>query len=333
MEIIKNSMGTIENINSYNDLLYANNVTIQGNEISSNDVSLGEDVLDLTCQNQNISLPSENYTNTSKSSLTLHYEHMCKIRTSVNNKLIEYFSNDSRNIDDLKAYYKEVCKSEGTGNLQESYDLLLNTSVGNASGACILKGKEIASEYNHTGDADYIYYNSDYYYALEEAKVVLKKVTDELTEEYNVDKVNTNGTESRRELTTGLNYNFNETWNWNSKDIVNRCTMIDTSSVPPKNFSLFYKESKYNSTDRDSMDYSDAQKGVLEISNNNLIYKTDILFNNSLDLGEIKLIYNVSQLIPEDTKNTETDEYKKFISNFNVYTRQYDFFYIEQQNR
>ena len=280
------------------------------------------DTLELTSKEAQKALPSDNYDDYYQ-----NYLKNCKLRDRVDEMLSGYFFDNNRNVNDLKDFFKETCLSQGLNKLQNTYDLFLNRCVGNAGETNFVEGKKVAGAYNPVGDCDYIYYNSDYYYALEDSKSALAEVAAQLSKEYNVPAVNLKGTESARELTNGPNYNFNEIWNWNSRDIVNRSSMINTSMVPPKGFTFFYKENKYEVLDRSNMDSLEAQKGILEIAYGGQKYKTDVSFNNSLVLGDIKMFHNAGDLISFGTSR-EDKEVNNFISNINIYTRLYSYSYL-----
>lgn len=257
-------------------------------------------------------LPIENYNDIIK---LMPRGCFVDLREEVNANLFEYFSNPHGDVEDIKKYYKEVIEAQGVYNLQATYDLLLNRSVGNAYGASLKQADKIAKEYNHTGDSDYVYYDADYHYALEEAKDILKELAYEVSKEYGIE-INLNGTEKRRELTVGSNYTFNETWAMHSSQTINRANLIDTDIEPPQGFKMFYKEGNYKDNEK---------KGVFRVSMGEWSKEVDVLFNNFLGLGSLQEFFNGGDLILT-TKNDipNSDEFNRFIRNFNIYTRGYD---------
>ena len=263
-------------------------------------------------------LPIENYNGL----LKLMPKGLVVLREEVNSNLLEYFSNPQRDVGEIKKYYKEIL---GNGSLlQQNYDLLLNSSVRNAHAANSKQGDEISKEYGHVGSRDYVYYDADYYYALEEAKDILKELASEIAKEHGVE-INLDGTENHRNLMVGKNYNFNETWAMHSSQAINRSNLIDKGTEPPKGFTMFYKESKYTENEKKKMDFLESQKGVLRVSMGDWFKEIDVPFNNSLISDKPREFFNVGDLILTSKNDiSNPDEFNSFIKNFNVYTRAYD---------
>jgi hypothetical protein len=108
------------NIEPADSLDYCSSADInpETKESENNGSVSAEAIFELTYQDSNTPLPSENYTDISKSILMLYCEQRCKIEISINNKLWEYFSDKNRNFGDLKKYYKRLCESEDVEILQ-----------------------------------------------------------------------------------------------------------------------------------------------------------------------------------------------------------------------
>lgn len=268
-------------------------------------------------------LPIENYNDLIK---LMPKGSFVDLRQEVETNLSEYFSNPQRDVGEIKKYYKEVLEGQGMSCLQRNYDLLLNSSVTNAYAANSKQGDKIAKEYGHIGDTDYVYYDSDYHYALEEAKDILKELASEMAKEHDVD-INLNGTEKHRNLRVGKNYSFNETWAMHSSQEINGSTLIDKDKEPPKDFKMFYKESKHTENRKKETTSLELQKGILRVSMGEWSKEIDIPFNGFSSLGSIKEFFNGGDLIFA-TKNdlSNPDEFNSFMKNFDFYTRGYGYF-------
>ncbi len=210
------------------------------------------------------------------------------------------------------------------------YECFQERSSSSAVNVCKQKADEIAENYGYTGvgNRDFVYYDADIYYSCEDMRSKLIEATEIVMDNWGLENVDVDSeieyTEKNTRFSNG-GITFNGIWSdAYAKNSINRCNMIDINEVPPEGFSLFYKESNDSSiSDSNGNITLESQKGVLIIDGNELCYKTDLSFNNSLILGGLSEFYNVGNLL----FNSKISDIgiMDFAKNFNVYTRLYDY--------
>ena len=242
----------------------------------------------------------------------------------INDKVKEYIDDSDNNPDEIKDFFKDRCrdmrvilcqerKTSGT-DVDDNRQIILDTyeqfRMSNsvmAKLSCDEEGKKIATEAGWTGDdKDWVYYNSDYYYKSEDLKNLFKEAAEELADEWGIEEINT----SERDTDRYLSYSstFNEVWNSASENGARICSMQDISDVPPRDFTLFYREKMEN----------EKRTGEIYVGHRGGIETKKVIFD----------IYNdgVQQKLPQsyhliDLLNTRNDDVNGYVSNLDIFTR------------
>lgn len=191
------------------------------------------------------------------------------------------------------------------------------------------EGAAQAEQYGGSCDRDWTYYNSDYYYLVEDAKTVLFKATDNLASAKNV-------TLSPYVAPLGMS-NFNELWDSQFGRNSYNAKIHNTNMAPPKDFTMFYKNRKYSNQDFANgttyyLTASDPLAGENEVgvvtwritapAGQKLLKEGSSLNLSSLINGPFRDGYslNLNSCLETYTKNSlEKRQYALLQSNFNTF--------------
>lgn len=157
-----------------------------------------------------------------------------------------YYKGEITN-EDIKEFFTEYCNGLGARKeetILNVYEEFLDQSYAEAVYMCFEQGREIAIKEGIPTD-HMVYYNADYYYRSEEAHRVLKEAAKEYGAKYGkeVDAAQRDKA-FRGDYLTGTP-NFNDKWNFMAENMNGSGKLMDLDAVPPKDFSLFYKQGLY----------------------------------------------------------------------------------------
>ena len=239
------------------------------------------------------------------------------IQKSMLDCLEKYYEGKGSDEELTKAYigYCEQIGTVGKTRLLDMYENFLNMSRYAANNVCGRKGNEITVNYGNIDEHDAVYYNADFYYAFDRVKEIAREASDKIAEVMSFDKLDFEEREECTIFNLDGEFSFNGKWAWNARNLMNRCSMIDTDMVPPKGFEFYYKERKY----------SDSEVGVILVGIKKKYKEVEVPFKEPKagGLGCVQK-FNASELC-RITKD-DTDEYKNyndFIRTFDIYTRYY----------
>ena len=242
------------------------------------------------------------------------------------------------NQEELKNYFEECCSSmriyrtqqcQTSGENAEDnkkiiegvYEYFAKENARAASNANYLEGDKLnASLYPNYRRDDWTYYNSDYYYKCEETKDILRQIAENMTDKWNTDSIDSQEIEKNSTLKLDGGFDFNSVWNFIFRNQMGRSSIAVEATVPPKDFTLFYKESIFP----DAKDANIAFKGILKISIGKDFYDMEVPFKPR---GGIEgRIFNVGVLVKDHIPQAKySSELEKFLSNFSIFTRWYSY--------
>lgn len=291
-------------------------------------------------------LPCDNYTASAISLKKLSYSFGVDMRQNIMDTLYDYYSGNVTEQDVLDCYenwcqkYYEFKLQNGiiSDSDEDKQAVILQTyeTFQHLNSLCAVntgrkEADKIAEECGYTGEGnrDFVYYDSNLYYKCESVRSSLIEKTDNIFQTSGLDDTHLKDKIATVEESTEYpGITFNEVWNDYAKNGINLCEMADTSIQPPENFSFFYKQNYYSSIlDSEGNITLDSQKGIAIITQNNILDKLFIPFNNSTALGELKEYFNVGNLYENMDLNSES---MSFIQYFSVYTRTYSFFHLSK---
>lgn len=226
---------------------------------------------------------------------------------------------------ELETAFIDYCERAGVCDkvrLMDVYENFINESRYASNNVCIRKGDEITRKYGSVSDHDAVYYNADFYYAFERVKQIARNACDRITDVMEWGEVDFEKIEKNTRFNLDGGFDFNGKWAWNAWSLMNRCTMIDTGLVPPEGFELYYKERKYDG----------SEEGIMELGINGKrkIITVPFRMPRAGVKGYIQK-FNATELYKFTKKDTPNHrEFNHFLANFDVYTRYYFAFNIEQ---
>lgn len=237
--------------------------------------------------------------------------------------------------DDVKNFFNECCSSmrvyhsqmrhttgtneeDNTQIVSEIYEMFAKENQRAARNANYEEGLEINKHYGaDKRQDDWCYYNANYYYQCEEMHDLLRGAAADMAEEWELPPIDTDEIERNSQFTLDGGFDFNSGWNFAYRNQVARGSMADESSVPPKDFKFFYKESMYPDPSID--------KGFIRVWVGNKEFTRKVPFELSRT-GLEGQIFNAGALLKDDFSKSESyREYSRFLSNFSIFTRWYSF--------
>ena len=245
----------------------------------------------------------------------------------INGQFKTYFGKSEPDPEEIKDFFKDCCRDmrvvlcqerkttgvDADANRQiilDTYEQFRRSDFTMAKLCCDEEGKAIAEESGRaSGDKDWVYYNSYYYFRSEELRDLFKEAAAELSVEWEVGETDV----SERDEDKYLSYSgsFNEAWNNGSEYGNRRCRMIDTGIRPQEDFSLFYRE----------YDEKQERVGLVQLRADGKTETKRIIFDifNDEEQQRFPQKYNLYDLLGTG-KNAELDSCLK---NFDIFTRYY----------
>ncbi len=246
-----------------------------------------------------------------------------EIRKDMLKTLGDYYEGNLSD-EELETLFIDYCEQvgvDGKARLLDVYENFINQSRYASNNVCIKKGNEIIKKYGSVSDHDAVYYNADFYYAFERVKQITRNACNRIADVMDWGELDFEELEKNTRFNLDGGFDFNGKWAWNAWSLMNRCTMIDPTMVPPEGFELFYKERKYDG----------SEVGVMELGINGERKVITVPFQmpRAGVKGYIQK-FNVAELYKFTEKDTSNpEEFNRFLANFDVYTRYYFAFNIE----
>ena len=217
---------------------------------------------------------------------------------------------------ELKDAYIGYCEEAGTDNqtrLLDVYENFINMSRYAANNVCSRKGNEITEQYGSVEDHDVVYYNADFYYAFEKIKNIVREATAQIAEEVDCGNLKFEEREHNTIFNLDGSFDFNGKWTWNTQNMINRCTMINSDEIPPEGFEFYYKERKYK----------DSEVGIMLLGTKQGYKEVMVPFEApKAGIAEYVQKFNAAELFRfSETDTDAVEEYNSFLSNFDIYTR------------
>ena len=234
--------------------------------------------------------------------------------------------------DDVKNFFNECCSSmrayhsqmrhttgmneaDNTQIVSEIYEMFAKENQRAARNANYEEGLKINRQYgSERRQDDWCYYNAGYYYQCESTHDLLHGAAADIAGEWELPEIDTDEIERNSKYILDGGFDFNSGWNFTYRNQVGRSSMADESSVPPKDFKFFYKESVFPDPSID--------KGLLRVWIGDREFTHKVPFEISRT-GLESQIFNAGDLLKDNLPNSE--RYRKFLSDFAVFTRWYSF--------
>ena len=238
------------------------------------------------------------------------------IRNDMRSTLEDYYAGKLSD-EELEEAFVSYCVDagvDGKSRLLDVYENFINMSRYASTNACAKAAGELDQKYGGSCH-DSVYYSADIYYAFEKVREIARKASDKVSETLDLGELDFEEREKSTIFNLDGDFSFNGHWAWTAKNLMNRCTMIDSNMVPPEGFAFYYKE----------RNAPDSEEGVMILGINGRDKEITVPFRMPrAGITESTQKFNAAGLFKYTQRDTaKYEDYNRFLKNFDIYTRYY----------
>lgn len=250
----------------------------------------------------------------------------------IQKKLKDYYVNGTAAKEELKAFFKDMCRDRRAALVQErkttgtdpddNGQILLDTyerfRMANsvmANLGCNKEGEKpaVKNGWRQGADKDWVYYNADFYYESEGVSVLFQEAAREISEEWGCGETDTYGWDTDRHAFYGGS--FHEVWNNGSRNRTGICEMLNLSEKPPEQFRFFFRVDN-----RGDREVGSLQAGM----GGNTDLRKEIMFHiYDGRQRPFPQMYHLYEIFEHEIKGQPNRELAEYLKNFLVFTRYY----------
>ena len=238
------------------------------------------------------------------------------IKNDMRSTLDDYYARklSDEELEEAFVSYCDYAGVAGKTRLLDVYENFINMSRYASTNACSKAASELDQKYGGSRH-DSVYYSSDIYHAFEKVKEIARKASDKVAETLDLGKVDFEGREKNTIFNLDGDFSFNGHWSWTAKNLMNRCTMIDSDMVPPEGFEFYYKE----------RNAPDSEEGVMILGINGVRREITVPFRmQRAGIAGYIQKFNAAELFGYTESDTaKYEDYNRFLKNFDIYTKYY----------
>lgn len=203
-------------------------------------------------------------------------------------------------------------------------------SVSTAFVASRAEGQKLADQYGEVGDRTFLYYDSKYYYAVENIKDAVLRHANGMVDQVGA-VLNTKKPDS---IKTDIYESYNSYWQNYAAVQKGIGDILDIHQEPPEGFTLLYKEDRYSGEEIRGMSQKISGTdrhwlfhGILKVSYG--AWNAEGLTDLQMDKGNVNG-RNAWDLLKDFTKVTDLDPLQKFLENINIHKMFYKDSYLHR---
>ena len=238
------------------------------------------------------------------------------VRTDMRLTLEDYYAGKLSD-EELEESFLSYCAQLGACNkaqILDVYENFINMSRYASTNTCARAASELDQKYGESRH-DSVYYSAGIYYAFEKVKEIARNASEKIAEELDLGDLDFEEREKNTIFNLDGDFSFNGHWAWTAKNLMNRCTMIDSDMVPPEGFEFYYKE----------RNTPDSEEGVMILGINGVRKEITVPFRmpRAGIAGYIQK-FNAAELFGYTKSDTARyEDCNRFLKNFDIYTRYY----------